>query len=129
MLGFMGKLGSGGWSGVGGVWVGVRGDGVGFGGTQVRGLGRSEELGSEEFGSRGRVGKVRPRSWRVRVWGWGQELGSGSGGLGELGSGGLELARKIGIRGLGELGSGKLGLEKLESGELGSKKLETPSTP
>ena len=42
--------------------LGVGGDGVGFGGVQVRGLGRSEELGGlgskglEEFGSRGRVG-------------------------------------------------------------------------
>ena len=52
----MGRLGSGGWHGVGGVRVGVVRDRVGFGGVHVRGLGsgRSEELGSEEFGSRGR---------------------------------------------------------------------------
>ena len=33
MAGVMGRLGSGGWSEVGGVWVGVVGDGVGFGGV------------------------------------------------------------------------------------------------
>ena len=43
----MGRLGSGGWSGIGGVRVGVGGDGIGFEGFQVRGLwaGRSKELG------------------------------------------------------------------------------------
>ena len=49
-----------------------------------------------------------------------------------LGSGGLALAREIGVG--GELGSRILGLGKLESGELGlgklgSKKLETSPTP
>ena len=38
------------WGRVVGVWVGVGGDGVGFGGIQVRGLGsrRSEELGGKD---------------------------------------------------------------------------------
>ena len=50
----MGRLGSG----VGGIWVG-------FGGVQVRGLGRSEGLG--EFGSRVGTGELEG----LGHWGWG----------------------------------------------------------
>ena len=55
-VGVMGRLGSGGWSRVGGVLVGVGGDGIGFEGYQVKGLGsgRSEELGVGVEGVLGR---------------------------------------------------------------------------
>ena len=55
MLGFMGSLGSGGWSGVGE-------DGVGFGKVQVRGLGSGRSgrssLGRVETGEVGGVGGI-----------------------------------------------------------------------
>ena len=92
MLGFIGRLESGGWSGVGGVWVGVGGmklvwrdlsHGVGVGEVRgVRGVGvegvegvRVEKLGWDWGGRRG---------WRVEVGAlgsgrriWDQWLGSG----------------------------------------------------
>ena len=95
---------------------------VGFG--EVKGVGG---LGSEEFGSRGRVeikevGGVGVRGWvwevgvGVREVGGYERLGAGgveSGvGLGRLGSGGLGLRELVGIRGFGV--GGKLGSKELE---------------
>ena len=72
-------LGSGGWSGVGGVWVEVEGDGVGFGGVQAMGLGsrRSEELGLKGLtpSSWGRVGMGEVGGVGVR--GYVREVGVG----------------------------------------------------
>ena len=90
MLRFMGRLGSGSWSGVGG-------DGFGFVGVQVRGLGRSEELG----GGVERVGGV----WVEGLgWYWGDRRGWKVG-VGALGSGCR--VGGVGVRG-GRLGSGGL---------------------
>ena len=60
----------GGWSGVGRVWVGVVGDGVGFGRIQVR------ELGSEEFESWKSEGLGSGRLELAKLIGVGGELGS-----------------------------------------------------
>ena len=67
----MGRLGSGGWSGVGGVGVEVRGDVIGFEGFQVRGLGsgRSKDLGV--WGRRSLGREVELKSTRSEGWGWG----------------------------------------------------------
>ena len=69
----MGRLGSG-----------VGGDGIGFEEFQVRGLGsgRSKELGSEEFGSRGRVGIKDVGELESGVKFGRLGLGGGYGGLG-----------------------------------------------
>ena len=80
----MERLGSGGWSGVGGVRVGFGGDGIGLEGLQVRGSGRSKELGGwgrrslgrgVELKSRRSVG-LGSRSGVRRGWGredWGRK--------------------------------------------------------
>ena len=102
----MERLGSGGWSGVGGMELGSEGFKSGVGEVKgVRGVGGIwvEGLGWDWGGRRG---------WRVGVKGWVREVEVGA--LGELGSGELGLAREVGIRGvgvrgLGELGSGGLG--------------------
>ena len=120
----MGRLGSGGWSGVEGVGVEVRGDVIGFEGFQVRGLGsgRSKDLGV--WGRRSLGREVELKSTRSE--GLGLEVGFGRFGLEELGSGlgklGLGGAGGWGPEsgvGLGRLGSGgAVGLGGLGLGEL-----------
>ena len=88
----MGRLGSGGWSGVGG-------NGIGFGGVLVRGLGsgRSKELGVWGRRSLSRV-EIKEVGG-VGVRGWVREVGVG-GGYGRLG---LEAGVRswVGVGGIG----------------------------
>ena len=95
----MGRLGSGGWSGDGGVRVGAGRDGIGFEGYQVRGLGsgRSKELGGWGWRSSGQEVELKSR----RLVGLGSEVGLrevGVGGVGELGLGELVGIRRVGVK-------------------------------
>ena len=95
------KLGREDWGRKGWSWV-RRGSNEGLGWSEELGSKRLE-LGSEEFGSRSRVGigEVGRLGCGVGVRGWVWEVGVGRGvGSYELGSRGL---------GLGKLGSGELG--------------------
>ena len=144
----MGRLGSGGWSGVGEVRVGVGWDVIGFKGFQVMGLGSgmSKELGG--WGSLGRVEIKEFGGVGVGELGSGVRFGrlglgkleSGLGKLGLGGTGGWDCGLGFGgwIQGLGWLGSGGgevdsgglglgglVGIRGVEvGGELGSKELE-----
>ena len=99
-VGVIGRLG---WSGVGRVRVGVVGNGVGFVGVQVRGLGRSKELGVWGRRSLGREIDLKQR----RLVG----LGSGSWSQGfdlEVEAGGVGVGiREVG--GVREVGVGVRG--------------------
>ena len=81
-------MGSGSWSGVGGVRVGVGRDGVEFVEIQVRGLGseRSEKLGVGVGGVLGRGVKLKSRR-SLGLGSRGQGLGSGGWGSGSWGRG------------------------------------------